>query len=151
METMDRLKLAVEQEQALVWHDDPLRYPYLRQTAKLTPSRTRPIGRGDSWSRGGRVVGYATLVPRAPSQNNYWARRVFWCKQADRDGSRIPPAREAVHPGAIEPGILTPWLADDDLLGDFDPLMSAWLVARRRELGLGEGCAVSSLRRPPRT
>lgn len=139
---MDVIDLAVAQESKLIWYDDPLRYPYLRQAVRRGYRRAGAISRGGAWSTGARVVGYAVLRPDADKQEGTrYLRRVFWCKQADRDGERTcPPACEAVDPCLIEPGVRTPWLFEEH-----DPETAGmWLVARRYELGLVGGQSVSS-------
>jgi hypothetical protein len=141
---------AVQHETEIRWHDDPARYPYLRQQIMGHTSRSRVIGAGDRWSLGKRIVGYAVLGPKSPPGR--FDRRIFWCKMVDRDGSREdPPYNEAVDPRLIRAGVVCPWL-----FGYSVPLedCASWLAARRKEMGLAEGeraAAAPPKRVPPMT
>lgn len=138
---MNLLQEAVAHELGLDWHDDPLRYPYLRQRVLRGYRRGGVVAMGDRRGDGNRIVGYSVLRPTAPRQDGaHWIRRTFWCKESDRDGSRWPPAQEAVDPRLIQPRVLTPWLFEDhsDEMGPVD-----WLRMRRAELGLSDGQTVS--------
>lgn len=131
---------ALEHEDTLEWNDDPLRYPYLRQSVRDCYQWWGRVAPGDRWATGVRVVGYSVLLPsaapRGTGRRPLVHRRVFWCKLADRDGARTaPPAQEAVDPRSIHPRELTPWLFEDH-----DPApRERWLRERRAALGLAEG------------
>jgi hypothetical protein len=102
-------------ETEIVWLEDPLRYPYLRETASLT---TRPKQFPTKWGRdqGFRVIGYA--VQRRPDDAygiHTYIRRFWFLKSYDQgaDWGDDDPAEvyktggpaEAVEPRSIRVGI----------------------------------------------
>lgn len=145
----DPLVLALEHEDTIEWNDDPMRYPYLRQSVRTCYQWWGQISPGSRWATGVRTVGYAVLLPSASPRGtggrSLVHRRIFWCKLADRDGTRLgPPAQEAVDPRRIRPRERTPWLFEDH-----DPApRQAWLAARRSEMGLAGGGGVAAPGRP---
>jgi hypothetical protein len=108
----------IENEARLEWHKDPFRYPYLRETWVMKPSRTRPVAAG-AFGPGKRVIGYAVLRAGAPPSSRsfwgrtFWHRRVWWLYEDDagmpRDKGVYGPSTgsypvEAVSPFAVKAG-----------------------------------------------
>ncbi|KUK32058.1 MAG: hypothetical protein XD63_0649 [Thermoanaerobacterales bacterium 50_218] len=90
----------IENEARLEWHEDPFRYPYLRETWVMKPSRSRPVAR-DAFGAGKRVVGYAVLREDTPPSSvspwgrTFWHRRVWWLYE---DDAGMPNDRGAYGP-----------------------------------------------------
>lgn len=106
--TDEHLQKALVHELEIVWLEDITDIDYVRQGAYLLRTRTRAPGKkvGES-----RVVGYATVGPKARGVGGYFLRRAFWLKSYDRalapNGPyfRGTPA-EAVDPRTVRPGLV---------------------------------------------
>jgi hypothetical protein len=97
----------LEDEVSIVWLEDPLAHPYLRESVYSTTKRR---GRVRCPAQGGRVVGYAE-VSRDPDDHGIvvYHRRIWWLKAHDRslDPEGVYRAwhpAEAVDPATIALG-----------------------------------------------
>ena len=87
------------EEQSIEWLEDPLSHKYLRESYATCASRVRWAKR--NFLKDGRLVGYATLLPDAPSvANGVFRRRIWWLKAgSDPYESSFPG--EAVVPESV--------------------------------------------------
>lgn len=91
----------IAHEDEIVWLDDPLKYPYLREITVWTSTRARRPGR---LHLPGKVVGYATLersFKPLPWAHNRFERRVWWFMKTDPYGRGAPI--EGVDPSTVRP------------------------------------------------
>lgn len=100
---------SVQHEDQIVWLHDPAQYRWVREIVSLRGTRSRPTTTVGNC--GARVIGYATLTPKAPSKfgRGTFERRVFYLSKNDfmpgnaylRGGAPC----EAVDPLTVAPGV----------------------------------------------
>ncbi|WP_331738529.1 DUF6009 family protein [Embleya sp. NBC_00896] len=98
----------IAHEADIVWLEDPTDLDYVRQVLDRLPRRTGT----PAFHRDGRMIGYATLGPKAKASraSGTYRRRVFWLAPHDRDraptGAYVSGApSEAVDPRTLEPKV----------------------------------------------
>ncbi|MGY4920758.1 DUF6009 family protein [Streptomyces sp. NBC_01727] len=97
----------IRHETELVWLEDIEQLDYVRQSLDRLPTR----GGKPAYFRDGRMVGYATLEPKAKASraSGTFRRRVFWLLPHDRDTAphglyATGAPAEAVDPSTLAPG-----------------------------------------------
>lgn len=94
-------------EIAIVWDEPIEKLQYVREVIQHhAGTRQRPV----PWNGSGRRVGYAILDKKATGHlRGYWARRVFFLNEGDRDTDpdgcyKTGAPCEAVDPATVAPG-----------------------------------------------
>lgn len=80
-----RYQKIVDQEERIVWLDNPLQFPYLREHMIEAPTRQQGSAK-TLWKGCGRVVGYSVLkkdAEKADNNSSQYIRRIWWIKEND--------------------------------------------------------------------
>jgi hypothetical protein len=96
------LKDILQNEEAIVWRDDPDKYPYLREMRihalfrKKTPKYGQPID---------RIIAFSTLKDSAKRRGGLFDRRAWFFRKDDPYPNRWNYPSDGVLPASIKAGV----------------------------------------------